>query len=188
MTWLHEALIVRRWYVILSALVIGLTLAGVVYVRQIGSDTAARQRTQLFQNDVRQRAANARLADAVRRLSKLEHPTKAEVRAEIGRLLRQITPAQARRLARAIHNSPTASPVGGAAHRGTRPSPRPPASSPHTNHGRAPVPAPAPRPPSTPPTRPPVPAPGRPLLPPVHVPSICLPGPLHLPTCLAYIW
>jgi hypothetical protein len=73
--------------------IVGLTFGGIVYGALALREDAKNDREALAERD-------DRLAAAIGRIESLEHPTRAEVRRQIRRLVRGLEPGQARAIAR----------------------------------------------------------------------------------------
>lgn len=159
--WVTSTMLLKRWQFIGIALGLGLVIASVVYLGRTEAQHAQQQRDLLARNARRQQRQIAdakrdrrRLADAIHRLQRLEHPTAAQRRREILRLingLRHLTPVETQRLRDVLlgggtssggtgspsgghgfpghHGSPSPNPVSGPRPPGT---PSPPPSSPFT--------------------------------------------------------
>jgi len=100
--------VVSRGGIVAVSVTLGLLLGGFLYLARQEAHHAAEQRAALHQRD-------EQLADAIRRIEGLERPTQAEIRALLGRLLRELdlTPELRRRALRILAEG-GGSPGGGA--------------------------------------------------------------------------
>lgn len=177
--WVTEALVLKRWQAVVIAGLIGLSLSAVVYVWKQDAEHARERRAELAAQDKKLMATDRQLADAIRRLARLENPTVRERRKQIERLLEVITPEQASNLGDILNAPPapgsTTPPQNTSPRQGSRgprggrgPNGRP---GPDGNGPRPPVDL----PPTPNPPRPPTPSPPQFDLPPFDLDG---PGPL----------
>lgn len=110
----------NRATIIVVALIIGLLAAGLVYFARVEANHAADARAELRQRD-------RELADAIRRIGRLETPTRANVRRLVERYLRRLERGRAPRGATQPQTGRLL-PGGGGAPPATNPQPPPPAS------------------------------------------------------------
>lgn len=89
--WLAAKVEVNRGVILAFSLMLGVLLGGLVYVGREQLNDAQSQRDALHERD-------RQLGAAIGRIERLERPTPADVRRQVRRLLRSVTPVQARRL------------------------------------------------------------------------------------------